>query len=472
MSAAGYELLQRYREAWHIAWKRRRAMQGPLREPDELAFLPAALALQETPAHPLPRRVQWSLLSFIGLALLWACVGEIDVVASAPGKIVPSGRSKLIQASEVAVVQSIHVRDGQAVSKGELLLALEGQMTRAEIDRLQGDRLAAQVDLARSSTLLAAIDGDAPPASLAPLIPEATSTQQMTAQRWLEGQYLELRATLEQVDAEIDQRTAETRSARARADALRQLLVITRQLTADYKQLFSESAVAKHTWLEKEQARLEQERELAIQHSRIEELNAARLAARHRRAGVIAQLRRAMLDLHGEAERRLASLGQELKKAEQRHRLRALTSPVDGTVQQLAVHTEGGVVTPAQTLMVIVPSGQPVEVEVQIENKDIGFIHPGQTVEVKVETFTFTKYGVVPGVVLSVSHDAIEDERRGLVYSARIQLNEDELRVGEKSVKLAPGMAVRAELIIDRRRVISYFLSPLQRHVRESLGER
>lgn len=472
MSAAAYPLLQRYREAWRDAWKQRRSMQGPARDADELAFLPAALALQETPVHPLPRRVQWSLLSLVGLSLLWACLGEIDVVASAPGKVVPSGRSKLIQASEVAIVQSIHVHDGQSVRKGELLLQLEGQMTRADVERLQGERLAAQVDLARSSTLLAAIDDDRPPVSLAPLIPQATPTQQAAAQRWLEGQYLELQTTLEQVDAEIDQRTAEIRSAQARADALCQLLSITRQLTADYKQLFSESAVAKHTWLEKEQARLEQERELAIQQSRIEELNAARMAARHRRRGVIAQLRKAMLDLHGEAERRLASLDQELKKAEQRHRLRALTSPVDGTVQQLAVHTQGGVVTPAQTLMVIVPSDQPVEVQVQIENKDIGFVHAGQLVEVKVETFTFTKYGVVPGVVQSVSHDAIEDERRGLVYNARIQLDEDELRVGAKAMKLTPGMAVRAELIIDRRRVISYFLSPLQRHVRESLGER
>lgn len=472
MNVAFKDLAERYRDAWRAAWRQRRRMDGPAREPDELAFLPAALSLQETPVHPLPRYLQWSLLVFIGLALAWACIGEIDVVASAEGKIVPSGRSKLIQASEVAVVRAIHVVDGQAVRTGDVLVELDGQLTDADIKRLGSELLAAQIDQARASTLLNALDGNEAPASLTPLIPLATAEQQASAQRWLEGQYLELSATLEQADAEIGQREAEIRSAHTRARALEQLLVITRQLTADYKQLFSESAVAKHTYMEKEQARLEQERELALQRSRIDELSAARLAAQHRRSGAIAQLRRVMLDLDGDAQRRIATLAQELNKAEQRHRLKVLTSPVDGTVQQLAIHTQGGVVTPAQTLMVIVPTGQPVEVEVKVENKDIGFVYPGQAVEVKVETFTFTKYGVVPGVVQSVSDDAIEDERRGLLYSARIRLDNEVLRVGDKKLPLTAGMAVRAEVIVDRRRVISFFLSPLQRHVKESLKER
>lgn len=472
MKEALLDLVQRYRQVWRTAWRRRADARDDRRNADELAFLPAALALQETPVHPLPRQVQWTLLALIGLALVWACAGEIDVVASAQGKIVPSGRSKVVQASEVAIVEAIHVVDGQRVGKGELLIELDGGLTTAEIKRLNSELLAAQVDRARAQTLLAAVDTQQPPASLAALIPQASLPQQVAAQRWLEGQYLELHTTLAQVDAEIAQRAAEIRSAQARAQALQQLLIITRQLTADYQQLFSESAVAKHTYLEKRQALLDQERELTIQHCRIEELGAARLAAEHRRQGVIAQLRRAMLDLHGDADRRIATLSQEVFKAEQRHRLRALTSPVDGTVQQLAIHTEGGVVTPAQALMVIVPVDQPVEVEVQVDNKDVGFVHPGQAVEVKIETYTFTKYGVVPGVIKSVSSDAIEDERRGLIYSARIELAKSALRVGDKDMPLTPGMAVRAEVMIDKRKVISYFLSPLQRHVKESLGER
>jgi len=145
---------------------------------------------------------------------------------------------------------------------------------------------------------------------------------------------------------------------------------------------------------------------------------------------------------------------------------------VDGTVQQLAIHTAGGVVTEAQPLMVIVPSNQPVEVEALLENKDIGFVRPGQEVEVKVDTFTFTKYGVVHGTVQSISDDAIEDERLGLVYSTRIQLKENSILVGSQQVSLTPGMSIRAEVKTDKRKVIDYFLSPLQQYVDESLAER
>lgn len=472
MSLALSLLFERYRDAWRQAWQRRRSMQGPSREAHELEFLPAALALQETPVHPAPRYLQWSLLAFTLLALVWACVGEIDVVASASGKIVPSGKSKLIQSSEVAVVRAIHVSDGQVVKAGDLLVELEGQITAADIQRLGSELLAAQIDKARAGALLTAIDNAREPEPLAQLIPHASPTQQQAAQRWLHGQYLELRSTLDQVEAEIEQRSAEIRSARARVDSLVQMVVITRQLAADYKQLLSESAVAKHLYLEKEQARLDQERELTTQRLRVEELAASKKAAGHRHGSVIAQTRRAMLDLHSEAEQRGLVLSQELSKAEQRHRLRTLTSPVDGTVQQLAIHTRGGVVTQAQTLMVIVPTEQPVEVEVMLENKDIGFVFPGQVVEIKVETFTFTKYGVIPGVVQSISNDAIEDERRGLMYNARILLDKNHVRVGGRDIPLSAGMAVRAEVITDRRKVISYFLSPLKRHVSESLGER
>lgn len=217
---------------------------------------------------------------------------------------------------------------------------------------------------------------------------------------------------------------------------------------------------------------MEQERELQVQHARLQELTAARKEAEHGRRSVIAQTRRAMLDLQHESAQTIAALTQELKKAEQRNRLMRLTAPVDGTVQQLAIHTDGGVVTEAQPLMVIVPSDQPVEVEAMLENKDIGFVRPGQGVEIKVETFAFTKYGVVHGTVQSISSDAIDDEKLGLVYSTRIQLRENSIRVGENTIALSPGMAIRAEVKTDKRRVIEYFLSPLQQYASEGLVER
>ena len=143
------------------------------------------------------------------------------------------------------------------------------------------------------------------------------------------------------------------------------------------------------TW--KEQLRLAQERERTTLLVRVDELKALKKAAEHRSGSVTAQTRRAMLDLYNESQQQAASLAQELIKAERRHGLRQLHAPVDGTVQELAVHTEGGVVTPAQRLMVIVPRDQPLEAQVLLENKDVGFVRVGQPVEIKVETFPFTR---------------------------------------------------------------------------------
>ena len=466
------DLLNRYRTAWRHAWSNRKAMDPPHRLRHEVQFLPAALALQEQPVHPAPRYIQWLLIAFAALALLWACIGEIDVVATASGKIVPSGKSKIIQPSEVAVVKAIHVYDGQQVKAGQLLVELDAKITAADVERLHSDLLAAQVDSARATALLDAIQQDTRPASLKALIPHANAEQLEAAQRWVQGQYLELRSSLDQVSAEIDQRSAEIQAAQAWVSKLQESLPITRELSADYKRLLDKAYIAKHAYLEKEQARLDQERELAVQQARVLELKAAKQEAERRRTGVLAQTRRAMLDLQHESNQRAAALQQELNKAEQRDRLTRLTAPVDGTVQQLAIHTDGGVVTEAQPLMVIVPSDQPVEVEAMLENKDIGFVRPGQEVEIKVETFTFTKYGVVHGTVLSISNDAIEDEKRGLLYSTRIRLKENSINVGGKQIALSPGMSVRAEVKTDKRKVIDYFLSPLQQYADESLGER
>lgn len=464
------DLLNRYLHAWRHSWQQRQRMQSPAYLRDEVQFMPAALALQEQPLHPAPRYSQWLIMTFAVLALVWACLGQIDVVATASGKVVPNGKTKVIQPSEVAVVKAIHVYDGQTVSSGQLLVELDSQITAADVARLHSDLQAARIDQARASALLAAIEHNQPPAPL--LLDDVEPEQRDAAQRWVQGQYLELRSSLDQVQAAIAQQNAGIRAARASVTSLQQSLPIARQLAHDYKTLLEKGILGRHAWLERERQRLDQERELQVQQARVSELQAAKQEAQQRHTSVLAQNRRAMLDLQQDASHKIATLIQEQHKAEQRHRLTRLTAPVAGTVQQLAIHTQGGVVTEAQPLMIIVPSDQPIEVEALLENKDIGFLHPGQNVELKVETFTFTKYGVIDGSVISISNDAIDDEKRGLVYSTRIQLKKNTIRVGERDIPLSPGMAVTAEIKTDKRRVIDYFLSPLKAYASESLRER
>ncbi len=466
------QLAGRYSQAWRHAWQRRKSLTPPPRQPHEVQFLPAALALQEAPPHPAPRYLQWIIMAFAALTLAWACLGQVDVVATASGRIVPSGHSKVIQSHEVAVVKAIHVRDGQVVKTGDLLVELDSAQTGADVERLKSDLLASQIDAARAQALLDAIDQRKPPAGVTPYLPQAPPAQQRAADQWLQGQFEELRSSLSQSDALIAQRTVEIRSAEHSARKLEQSLPITHRITADYARLAEKGLVPKHHHLGKQQEQLAQERELGERLSRIQELSASRREAEERRATLLAQTRREMLDLRQQSEQKIAAQQQELHKAEHRDSLTRLTAPVDGSVQQLAIHTVGGVTTEAQPLMVIVPSDQPVEVIAQLENKDVGFVHPGQDVTVKVDTFNFTKYGVLNGKVLSLSDDAVDDEKRGPLYDLRIELQQNHLRVGNQNMPLTPGMTVRAEIKTDQQRVIDYFLSPLKRYVDESLEER
>ncbi|VVO98326.1 Leukotoxin export protein LtxD [Pseudomonas fluorescens] len=470
---ASLDLLQRYRDAWRQSWRRRRQMDAPAgRLPHEIQFLPAALALQDKPVHPAPRVFLWSIMAFAMLTVLWASIGKIEVVAIAPGKIVPSGKTKLIQSSETAVVKAIHVSDGQTVRVGERLLELDPTSADADVKLIQSDLLAARIDSARGTAMLDAINHRQPPDSLIGAIEQANPEQVLAAQRWLQGQYQEYRSSLELVDAEILQRNAEIQAARAQVSNLLKTLPIATQLAEDYQRLLTEQYVARHEYLEKEQARLDLQRHLRVQQASVLQFSAARAEAQRRREGVVAQTRRAMLDLQQQADQKVARLVQELAKARYQESLTHLNAPVAGTVQQLAIHTVGGVVTAAQPLMVIVPDNQPVEVEAFMKNKDVGFVRAGQAVTVKVETFTFTKYGTVEGEVISVSSDAIEDEKKGRVYSSRIRLKADHLIVRGEKVSLSPGMSVTAEVKTDERRVIEYFLSPLQQYANESLRER
>lgn len=462
----------RYSRVWRESWRRRKEMDAPKRLAHEMQFLPASLELQDKPVHPAPRIFMWTIMVFATLALIWSFVGKIDVVATASGKIVPSGKTKIIQSSETAVVKAIHVTDGQVVKAGQLLMELDSTAADADVGRIKSDLLAARVDSARAEAMLGAINGRRAPSSLADTINGAASEHVKAAERWLQGQYQEYRSSLDQVEAEIQQRQADIQSARAQVVSLQKALPIALKLSTDYAHLLEKQYIARHAYLEKEQARLDIERQLSVQQVSVLQATASFKEAERRRDGVIAQTRRAMLDLLHQSDQKIASLTQDLNKANYLEDLTTIEAPVAGTVQQLAVHTIGGVITPAQPLMYLVPANQPVEVEAMLENKDIGFVHVGQVASVKIETYNFTKYGTVQGEVKTVSTDAIEDDKRGLIYSTKIALSTDHITVDGKEVALFPGMSTSVEIKTDKRRVIDYFLSPLQQHADESLRER
>ncbi len=462
-------LAERHWQCLRQAWSVRKQLTDDGFHRDEAEFLAGALALQKSPPSPLPRIAIGLLSGFALLALLWAIIGKVDVVATATGKIVPSGRSKPVQAIETASVQAIHVRDGDRVRAGDLLLALDATMHAADVERIDSELLTARLQVLRARAVLSAQTSGTLSALPAMNLPARRVAE---ASRQAESWFAEYRSHLARLDADIARRESELRSVQAQIRKLEHTLPLASQHADDLKALSDDGFVSRHTWMEKEQLRLEQAGELATLHSRTSEIRASLRESHEQRNALVAETRRQMLDAAAEGEQKAASLTQELVKAQARHRLMNIVAPIDGTVQQLAINTIGGVVTPAQVLMLLVPERQQVEVDAVLENKDVGFVAPGQAVEVKIETFPYTRYGTVPGRIVHVSADAVSDEQRGLTYLAKIRLERSSITVDGKTMPLLPGMAVAAEIKTGRRRVIEYLLSPLLRHASESLRER
>lgn len=468
--AALHALAARYGRALRRSWQHRAALAPPERLPHELQFLPAALALQETPVSPAPRVACWALLSFAGLALLWSLLGRLDIVAVAPGRVVLNDGSKTIQAIETASIKAIRVADGQTVKAGDTLVELDDVGPLSDQDRLRGELGAAQLQAARGQALLASLDGD----SDRPLARPAAADEARFAEagQLLAGQLAEHRARLARLEADIAEREAAQRTTLETLSKLEQTVPLARQRASDLRDLAERNFISRHGYLEREQARIEQEADLAAQASRLEQTRASLQQSRRQRSQVMAEARRTALDAIATAQQKAAAIEQDLRKAEARRAALRLTAPVDGTVQQLAVQTVGGVVTPAQPLMRVVPDDTPLEVEALVDNGDIGFVRTGQEVIVKVQTFPFTRYGTLQGRIASVSRDAVGDDKRGLVYSARVRLEKTTLEADGATFRLGAGMAVSAEVKIGTRRVIDYVLSPLAQHLDEALRER
>jgi hemolysin D len=455
----------------------------------ELAFLPAALEIVETPPSPIGRALGLTVIALFCLAFAWASLGTVDIVATAPGKIIPSGRTKTIQPFESGVVSAIRVRDGQSVKAGEILIELDPTMTEAERDHLKSDYIAAGLEVAR---LRAALSGKAdlfedfhPPEGASPALIELNK-------QYLLSQVAEQQGKLAALDRQLKQKEAERDTITAAIAKIEATLPVLTQKVDIRKYLYEKDLGSKVVYLTEYQDLVAMQQDALVQKSRYQEADASVAALTETRAQAAAEYRRLRFEELSKAEQKAAGLAQDVIKAEQRTKLQVLTAPVDGVVQQLAVHTISGVVTPGQSLLTVVPLDSHLEIEAMVSNRDIGFVHAGQAAEVKVDTFNFTRYGLLHGEVLNISQDAItrdkpqdklndapgrqttssEPSGQEMNYAARVSLERTKMQVDEKLVDLSPGMAVTVEIKTGSRRIISYLLSPIIKYRQEMLRER
>ncbi|MBS7838314.1 HlyD family type I secretion periplasmic adaptor subunit [Wohlfahrtiimonas chitiniclastica] len=466
-------MFKRYKEIWKAVWNIREQLDPPKRDEDERAFLPAQLELVETPLSNAPKWAARLIMLFFVITLLWAILGHMEVVATAQEKTVLSGRSKAIKSLEDGGIVKIYVKNGDEVKKDDPLVTLDFLGADQDYEKAEQSLEAATLLKYRSEALIKALQNQEMPLITEEATERITIDELKQAEQLVQNQYQLWQSQDDRYGSAIRQKDAEYRTTNAQVEKLTQNIELIEEELQDYEKLSNNKSkgVSKHQYNQKRQDHINAKHELVSQESRLIEINEGKIQLEKERQYTEYQLKQEILNGLREAQELVPQYLADSQRAKHRMDQAHIKAPANGTVQQLNIHTEGGVVSHGEELMVIVPEGDFMEVEALVPNKDIGFIEHNQEVVIKVESFPYTRYGYITGRVKSISFDAIEHQDYGLVYQAIIKLDKDFLMINEKKIPLTAGMNVTAEIKIRERRVIDYFLSPLQTKVGESMRE-
>ena len=436
---------------------------------DDAAFLPAALEVIERPVSPTARLTGRVLMAGVAALALWLTFGRTEIIASATGRIVPIGEVQLVQPAEAGIVRRILVHDGDRVIKGQPMVLLDPTISTAETSQAAKAYENAAFDVARTRAVIDALGGK----PLVLVAPAGSDAATIASQESLaRARLAEARASIATTTASGAVARADIASARSEVAKLnRSLPLLDQQIDAN-EQLLAQGYVSKMRVLDMQRQRIAEAgaRDAAL--VAISRANATAGGAATVVGKARADVRLALYDELVKAESDMRLRREEMVKAKQRSGFQALRAPVTGIVSQMSLHTEGGVVEAAKPIMIVVPTSGKLIAEVKLLNRDAGFIAPGQPVQVKLEAFPFSRYGTVPGRVLTVSPDAVPDEKLGLVYVVRVSLDRTRVDRGDRTVALVPGMMATADIVTGNRSYLSYLTSPIAEAGGSALRER
>jgi HlyD family secretion protein len=448
-----------------------RSSQGQI-SAEALDFSPGLLSIQERPPARMPRAIAYAVCGLVALLLVWSLVGQVDIVASAEGKLVPQSYVKIVQPADAGIVKEILVNEGEQVRAGQVLMRLDPQMAHA-------DEATVRQELAMKSLQLRRIDAEL---GSAPLSRGTNDSAQMFQE--VAAQFKEHKSAL--ADALAQASELRTRAAhdaevgRANLVKLQEVIPILRDQARSLTELAKDGYVPHARLQDKQREYLEKTNELKAQQASVESLDASRAAADRQVAQILSKYRSDLQNERVEAEAAREKLTHELTKQEHRRELLELRAPQGGIVKDVATHTIGTVVSAGTVLMSIVPEREPLIAEVMVKNDDIGFVFPRQSVKIKLAAYPFEQYGMVEGTVTRLGPDANDesnpretrDPNMQVPYKAIVALDAQQLVTQGRRFKLVPGMRVTAEIHQGHRSVAAYLLSPVRKVIAEAGRER
>lgn len=434
-------------------------------------FKPDVIAIQDQPPSPTGRLLLWFICFIVFGALVWSCLATIDILASSQGKIIPVGSIKTVQANTAGVIKAINVKDGMLVKEGDVLFVLDIESAVAEKVSLEKAYSAELLKNIRSTAMIDSINNKAikyPDFSDLNML-ESTKLMQKIL---FEEEYKKFNSELSVLQEEINQKTHELAGVSKNIIQYKKTYEIVNKKLTLVKPLLDEGGISQFQYMEYQEKAIREENELNSYITKEMQLKASIEEDKEKYQSIYITTKREHLLAIEESYNNMNKLKEDIVKNEVIIKYGTIKAPVSGFVQELKYHTIGGVVEAAKEMLKIVESGADIEVETLILSKDIGFVRQGMPVAIKLDSFQFTKYGLVHGSVRSISEDAITDEKLGLVYPAKITLDRKDIDIDGKSVKLSYGMSLTAEIKTGQRKVIEFFTSPIVKHINESIRER
>ncbi|MDK9694678.1 MAG: HlyD family type I secretion periplasmic adaptor subunit [Sulfurimonas sp.] len=430
---------------------------------DRHEFKPLLVEIEDRPLNPLGRALLWVIIAFIFFGSLWLFLAKIDIVVSARGKIIPYGEIKVLQPIETGVISRILVKEGAFVKQGEVLIEIDPSVTITNLESKQKNMELLKIEMQRLKALIenkpfiqekqiannSILD-------MQNLIYEATKTAHIQQKNLISQQILQVQEQIKVFDVDKNRLKQHLVSLNEREKRMQSILDII--ASNEYEN------VRKELVEYEEQMRMKDHEIIRLQ-EQLHELDEKKLL-------LTQEYHNKLLEELTQKSKEVRLLEVEIESIAFQKAKQLITSPVDGYVAKLMVHTIGGIVTPAEKLVSIVPKDMPLVIKATVLNQDRGFVKKQMEAAIKIDTFDFQKYGLIPATVEHIADDAIEDEKLGAVYEVYLTPHKENLAVDGEIIALTSGMSVTAELKVGKRRVIEFFIYPLIKYLDEGMSVR
>lgn len=428
---------------------------------DSHEFKPVLSEIEDSPVSPLGRFTFWTVVSIMIVTILWLTIGKVDIVVSARGIVIPDGEAKIIQPLDTGVISKILVKEGDFVKEGQPLMEIDPATTEPELESVQKNLEDTLLEIKRLNATASGAEFDA-----ANEISETAQIQQNLYNASISAKENQIAVK----KLELSKTEEELKASRAERSAKQQILGSTKDKEQRMKNVLDVIAYDDYQEVLNQIKTLEAD--VTKLNHQINELNTQKIQTLKEINAIEDEFKAQNLEKLADKTKSANELKSNADQIIFRNTKQTITSPCDGYVDKLFIHTVGGVVTPAQQLFAVTPVETPLLIKATVLNQDIGFVKEGMNVSVKIDTFNFQKYGMIDGEVKTVSKNSIEDEKLGPVYEVYITPITHTLKVEGKDENIRTGMSLTAEINVGKRRIIEFFIYPLIKYLDEGMSVR